>query len=606
MKSLTKLFLFALSIFVYGCNSLDIKPLDIITDGDILSSMAGIKTYVAGLYRKLPMEDFTYYHGKGWKRDWNIAGDMSGSALTETYSGMAGCDRMEGFEYWPYPEIRDVNHYIKYLETHPEQFSGNQLKELIAEAHFIRAFYYFGLVKRYGGVPIITEEQDVFADPSSLLVSRETEEKVWDFIYSELILAYDMPETSEPGRANRYVAAALMSRAMLYAGSIAKYTSSVDFKGDAYTKNIIGAPASKAQTYFQAAYDAADMIIRQTDKYELYRADADKCANYMNLFLDEASKENIFIRQYSIDSGTESCWDINCVPQSICGSSVCSAYPTMNLIEMFQEIDVIDDNGEPHRYNNLSEPFVDIEPRLKAILYCPGDFWNGNYFDMQKGLYKHFEGLAEPEMNDFEGLRPNFSNLILTNEHTQMYEGKLIIGQAGISTKSQETQTGFYRKKYFDYKASSVGWWTSEHHYIEFRLAEIMLNRAEAAFELGIKIEQAKADIKAIRDRAGAVEIPDAVIDLSVVREERRRELAFENHLLWDLRRWRTAHLELDKTKIYGLYPYYIFDEDKFIFLRQRCPGQREYSFQIKAYYEKLPQKELDKNPNLYPNNPEY
>lgn len=131
-------------------------------------------------------------------------------------------------------------------------------------------------------------------------------------------------------------------------------------------------------------------------------------------------------------------------------------------------------------------------------------------------------------MNDFEGLRPNFSNLILTNEHTQMYEGKLIIGQAGISTKSQETQTGFYRKKYFDYKASSVGWWTSEHHYIEFRLAEIMLNRAEAAFELGIKIEQAKADIKAIRDRAGAVEIPDAVIDLSVVREERRRELAFE------------------------------------------------------------------------------
>lgn len=51
-------------------------------------------------------------------------------------------------------------------------------------------------------------------------------------------------------------------------------------------------------------------------------------------------------------------------------------------------------------------------------------------------------------MNDFEGLRPNFSNLILTNEHTQMYEGKLIIGQAGISTKSQETQTGFYRKKY--------------------------------------------------------------------------------------------------------------------------------------------------------------
>lgn len=605
MKKIVKYLAFIFGIFITSCNSLDIKPLDILTDDDILTNEYGVKTYLAGLYRNLPMEDFNYYHGMGWKRDWNVGGAQSGSSLAETWANR-GCDRMEGFGYWPYDRIREVNHFIKYFETNTSDFSDNDRKKYLAEAHFIRAFYYFGLVKRYGGVPIITEEQDPLGNMAELMVSRDTEEKVWDFVRDELKLAYELPETSERGRANRFVAAALMSRAMLYAGSIAKYSYLADIKGEAVDKNVIGISSSKANEYFREAYDAANWVITEGG-YELYEADADKYVNYSNIFLNKDSKENILVRDYSKASGTEHCWDMNCVPQYICGQSVCNAYPTMNTVELFQELDIIDENGEPRRYNSLSEISDGLEPRLKAIIFFPGDIWNEREFDVQRALYKHFEGKAEPEMIDEIGLRPNYANLIQTNEHTQMYEDKLIIGQAGIATsKSEETQTGLYRRKYFNYKTNEVGWWTSEQSYIEFRLAEIMLNRAEAAFELGENIDIAKQDIKDIRERAGAKPIADSDIDLFEVRKERRRELAFENHLIWDLKRWRIAHTELYKTKMYALYPYYVYDEGKYIFLKQRATGNHEVTFPLKAYYEKIPQAQLDINENLYPQNPEY
>jgi hypothetical protein len=93
------------------------------------------------------------------------------------------------------------------------------------------------LAKRYGGVPIITEVQNPLADPETLNVSRNTEYDTWKFIYEDLKFAIDnMTASSESGRANKYVAAALMSRSMLYAGSIAKYTQHLGFEGEAATQ----------------------------------------------------------------------------------------------------------------------------------------------------------------------------------------------------------------------------------------------------------------------------------------------------------------------------------------------------------------------------------
>jgi hypothetical protein len=132
-----------------------------------------------------------------------------------------------------------------------------------------------------------------------------------------------------------------------------------------------------------------------------------------------------------------------------------------------------------------------------------------------------------------------------------------------------------------------------------------MLNRAEAAMELN-NTADAIDMINQIRTRGGATVMAGANITIDTVRNERCKELAFEKHYWWDLRRWRIADKVLDNTKFHALLPYYLIDEKKYIFIRDVETFQRTYTFDKKWYYEPLPGGELGKNPNLYPNNPGY
>jgi len=112
------------------------------------------------------------------------------------------------------------------VEIHGEELTNQYL----GEAHFLRAFYYFGMVKRYGGVPIIKEVQDPAAPLEELWTPRSTEYDSWKFIYEDLKFAMaNMAEESVTGRANRYSAAALMTRAMLYAGFNGKLFRDVEY-----------------------------------------------------------------------------------------------------------------------------------------------------------------------------------------------------------------------------------------------------------------------------------------------------------------------------------------------------------------------------------------
>jgi len=181
-----------------------------------------------------------------------------------------------------------------------------------------------------------------------------------------------------------------------------------------------------------------------------------------------------------------------------------------------------------------------------------------------------------------------------------------IIGFTGPWTGGDElTRTGFYVRKYVDYNKpqATVDLNRSEQPWIDFRYGEILLNRAEAAIELG-NTSDALSCINQIRDRAGAPLYGS--IDLDKVRKERRMELAFENQYYWDLKRWRTADGVLDRAHFKGLMPYYVFNENKFIFLAEPELYNREYTFQKQFYYEGIPQGEIGKNPNLLPNNPNY
>src|SRR5215210_7120243 len=137
---------------------------------------------------------------------------------------------------WNYSLIRDINKAIEGIQQFGTTLDTLQKTQFIAELRFLRAFNYFELVKRMGGVPLITKQliYDYSGNASSLRQPRAKEAEVYDFIASELdAIKNDLgnvnissnPPAASNSRATKYVAMALKSRAMLYAGSIAKYNA---------------------------------------------------------------------------------------------------------------------------------------------------------------------------------------------------------------------------------------------------------------------------------------------------------------------------------------------------------------------------------------------
>ena len=125
--------------------------------------------------------------------------------------------------------------------------------------------------------------------------------------------------------------------------------------------------------------------------------------------------------------------------------------------------------------------------------------------------------------------------------------------------------------KYLDPTANNMNWFSeSTTDYLIFRFGEILLNYAEAAFELG-RTGDALDAVNQIRERAGIARLTS--IDREKIHHERKVELAFENHRYWDLRRWRTAVTALTRTYSWLRY---IYDAD--VYKRQEEDRVIEFS----------------------------
>jgi hypothetical protein len=351
-----------------------------------------------------------------------------------------------------------------------------------------------------------------------------------------------LPETNAPERANRYGAMALKSRAMLYAGSVAKYGSQNFVDGDARGQGFVGIDASKASGYYSKAIQASKIL---EGHYSLYRKSADKIKNYTDIFMDATSPENILVRNYYAGD-PERChsWDATYSPNSglnyMTAGGLSRSYPTLELVQRYDSLNfVTNPDGTPKRYTNIGDPFQNLEPRLRATIYFPGDQLRGMPFDTQRGIYPSFSGTAAAEV----AKDPASRSYILSGDHNTLYNGKLVIGRAGMSTAGDDnSRTGFYVRKYINYNKtiSQVNLFTSTTPWIEFRYAEVLLNRAEADIEIG-QYADALLCLNDIRDRAGAPALTSTDMKVDVVRNERCKELAFENHYWWDIRRWRVA-----------------------------------------------------------------
>lgn len=645
MKKQFLIYITLLCIATFSCQDLNLEPKGILGEPELFGNENGVKKYFAGIYNSLPIEDFLYYGTNSntayrpdnyWEQGKNSQGNMSG----EFFNTWVLVDN-DGFAYWPYDRIRDVNTFIQNFPTYKEGYTDVAFNNLLGEAHFLRAFYYFGLVKRYGGVPIIKDIQDPLADVETLEVPRNTEYETWKFIYDDLTFAIENMGTStaETGRANKYVAAALLSRTMLYAGSIAKYSQYLGFQGEAATgAGMAGMDPSQANEFFQYCVDAGNVV--ETGPYSLYtKGYPDKAKNFADLFLDPTSSENIFIKSYDITSPGNNrlrhSYDALMSPQPDMSSFVgAESYPPLDFMELYDMPAVVNPDGTPVRFDNRGDIRNGMEPRMRGTMFFDGDELRGKTFSIQRGIYKNFDGLASDA--DFgSGNAPvnSADNRILggrgwtTNINGTDYN---ITGAHGNFEDQGGENNGWgsaFIRKYVDVaKATSdVREYRSDQHWVVFRLGEIYLNTAEALYELGSR-DEAFNYIETIRTRAGS-NVARPVIDMSTsnigtinqanypysiekslqfIRDERERELYGENHWWWDLRRWRTADQVLNQFRHRMLSCYFVADEGKYIYLDEINRWNRSWTASKQCYYEPIPWGEIGKNNNLLPQNPLY
>lgn len=578
MKNI-KYLIITLYLVFSGCEDvLDKQPLDIISDAVVWTDESLVEAYLNDLYYRT---DFVNLTGQSGYNQGLIAGmgaecrAFGGWQEPSSYAirildetGAPG-----SLDYWKYSNIRDANYFMEKLTE--SEFSQEYIDQKIAEARFLRAYMYFEMVKRYGGVPIITVVQSIDTPEEELYVSRNTEKEVYDFIASEMdALALVLPEsygTEGKGRPTRWAALALKSRAMLYAASIARY-------GQEQLNGLLGFPANNEQSYAQKSYDAS-MAIINSGYHALYNEHADPMHNFGQIFIDEseANTEVIFSERFDYSQQLSHSLAFLAMPAGFAvkwGSNFNFFY---DFVELFEFAD-----GSPgtsiSRANltnqewTMYELFHNRDPRFKATVFYPESPWGGDqvlfHSSTIEGGVTYTSGFIGPEMWPAKAPRRN------------------------------TLRTGFHLRKRVDENKIGLLDGMDDTDYIAFRMGEIYLNMAEAAFYLGNTSEALNA-INTLRARAGMP--PKAAITEDVIRNERAVELTFEDHRYYDLRRWRIAEQVLNGLRTKGLKYVYNYDTKKYQISLKNAEGVAR-TFQERHYYYPLGVNRLADNPNLVEN----
>src|SRR5687768_5887460 len=253
MKNIYRFFVVTVLLTgAFSCKKDDLlgtEPQTIFTDKQIWKDPKLITAVLANLYDRLPKyaslavtpENFTIFDEGMWSGLNNNDLEVRNNLVNY------GFDR---WRLWDYSYIRDINVAIDNITQSTSVELTPALKEqFIAELRFLRTMAFFDMVKRMGGVPIVTTQliYDGKGDPGYLQNPRNKEEEVYDFIASEVdAIKNVLGNAGSKRRANKYTALALKSRAMLYAGSLAKYNNESGFTKSALAGGEVGMAASKA------------------------------------------------------------------------------------------------------------------------------------------------------------------------------------------------------------------------------------------------------------------------------------------------------------------------------------------------------------------------
>ncbi|MBB5394097.1 RagB/SusD family nutrient uptake outer membrane protein [Mucilaginibacter sp. AK015] len=454
-----------------------------------------------------------------------------------------------------YAGIRQANEFVNNIDVVPvlAKYNGFSMKYVWkSEARFLRAMFYFELVKRYGGVPLMGNHVYTISDDISL--PRNSFDECIKYIVSECdaikdsLLVYPISDpNADSHRPTKGSALALKARVLLYAASPLFNGGNID-----PANNLTGYTSYDAGRWTAAATAAKDVIDLGT--YSLL-------PNFKDVFLTQNNPEILFMRQGGNNTNVETS---NGPIGFTAATGKGQTSPTQGLVDAFPMANglPIDDPASQYDINN---PYNNRDPRLTYTILYNGAQW--------------------------------------LNTPIQTFEG----GQSKPNGSLQQTKTGYYMRKFMGNFENTNSYSAHNTDWLIMRYADLLLGYAEALNESAGPTTDVYNTVISIRKRAGIAAGADNLYGLktgmtkdemrTIVQNERRIELAFEESRYWDIRRWKLAENTMNQPRegvsIVRVGNTLNYNPIDVLTTRFNAP---------KMYLYPIPYDEVQKNPNMKQN----
>ncbi|WP_010662984.1 RagB/SusD family nutrient uptake outer membrane protein [Marinilabilia salmonicolor] len=500
--------LFFLLVLSAGCVELEVTPTDQFTDETYWTSPEKAASLLNMAYRQM--------NNPGWVfRDERLSDNLyngyGNDNVRVVSNGQANATNTLFNDVWKdcYAGIKTTHTFLENIDRVP---MDEELSERMkAEARFIRAFLYFQLTNWYGDIPFFTKDIDL---PIAKSISRTPQDDIVFWIHQELEeIAEILPAKEEYAEEDR---------GRITSGAAVAFNARVALNFNEY-------PLVKE-------YAGKLVNITEYGAYSLF-------PDYEGLF-HKANEYN-----------DEIILDIQFVPEDLTWGEI-STYVPFSL---------------PNVQYTLACPTQDL---VDSYLMKDGSAW-----DETKDVYDD----RDPRMD----MTIIHHNSTITQKDGTTYVVNVDPNDPDNDTndrigRENGTQTGYFYRKYYDSssEAWTVGSWDCNINFVALRYADVLLMYAEAMNELG-EMDAAVWDktIKALRQRAGfdntslAMDMPSGGKEAlrTVIRNERRVELALEGTRIYDIRRWETAEIVLNEPyrgakfdMSSGTLDYYRYDNGSF------------------------------------------